>query len=434
MADEQVYEPELYMGPVSTPIPYGFGCAVTDLFLMLSMAFLIAPDLRVGFFEIGYEEGLPRLTEVFGLLAAVWVFLHAGSRRRGRLNAVHWTLLFLLLVSIAGVLIDENKSNAFGIWRSGYLIPLFLFVMLSQVAMSERRLNVLCGAFIITQAASALVIIAQSYGLLEAGAYAHHEETRMFGFGYNTAQTAFGFCLAIIWMTGVSFGRRTRLKYVWMIVVLICLWGIVLTGTRTAIIALALSMFVMFASSLRMVLAGVGVVGVLAGLFAGLAVIAPELTDRLSQISVGNRMASWLDGVHIAMNCPLGAGFSSWDNPAVNGGINPISHPQNDLIYVWVACGWLGLMAMGAAFVAITRSAFGKASDIAASGVMSGRAAKGLVIAWLIFGTTEMCFSVYSFNGPFFILLALIIARGATIREEETVAGMDFPVTEHVYA
>ena len=386
---------------------------VTDLLTFGMFACLVAPDLRLTPSGINYAIGYPRLIEVLGLaVMGVATFEALRGSRRLQFTTVHYLcFLFIPLAFVfgEGFLSPVGRAAVNGTFRSGVLIPLLLFVAVSQLRFDDRRVARILVMFVAVQIAIGIVLICQEHGLFSGRSYYADKvgTLRVFGFGYNVAHTAYGLALGIVIAVGMLWRERTVLTILQVASVPILLFAALATLTRTAVVGLAATPVVYIYGRRHLVRKILAITAVAAVVVFVTLYFMDKSLARVADISFAYRLSVWYDALRIGLTHPLGTGTAGYFNPACNGQVEVVAHPQNDLLFIFATHGWLATIVVLLLYYQVFLIVFRTRKLRFEYSRRWFYVFAGILLIWLAFGMTEICFSVFFFNGPFFYFLAV---------------------------
>ena len=393
---------------------------ITDLVIFAAFLSFVAPDTRIGWTGFIDAVGVPRLSELLGLMiAVVGLFEWLLSRRRFKLQALHWgCLAYLVATYVFGILLEPEMYYSeypggymHGSVRSGVVIPIAIFLVLSQLEIGDRRLRRLLVLFVVGQLVVAASIMAQQAGLIQAKFHwTEIKSMRLFGFGYNTAHTAYGLSLGVVITIGLIWGQKRFWAYLsWIAVLPPLLISILATMARTALLGLLLAFFAMFMHPRNWAKMAL-VMLVLVGLVALSSLVWDIQYERILDIGPGNRIGWWISALGVAARNPFGTSIAGYPEPRFNADVVPLN-PQNDLFFVLATQGWLAGILLLSVYVMIFREVLRSRRLRSVNSKRWSRCFTGCVAMWVMFGITEISSASYFMNGPLYILMGFCMAH-----------------------
>ncbi len=387
---------------------------VTDFTLLLAFMSFVVPEIRLSLSGPTYETGYPRISELLGLLSGVCAVCEViCSGGRLRFSTLHGVLLVHLVVAyiFGEAIYSVVKTGGRGNFRSGELIPIVIFMLISQLNIDSKRTRKLLVRFVISQVLVAVTLYAQRAGLFVGFFHWASQEgsKRLFGFGYDATQTTYGLATAFVVTLGLVWSRWNKVScWIGYIVMAFLLGAILLTLTRIAPVAIIFAAGVMLYGQRYWALRGILISIILFFLTTVVVFFLGADLTRFYDPSVGYaRLVPWRDAFLIGLKFPFGTGTGSYADLALSVGISVSAHPQNDFFYAFATQGWLAAGILVVIYWLLIRLVLSVRKLNTTDSQMWFRCFGGTLMVWLMFGMAEICFTIYLFNGPLFVIMAI---------------------------
>lgn len=281
---------------------------------------------------------------------AVWLIKFRAWKINYRSLGPYVRPLLLLIASACfAVVIANDTIGALGIWKAYFIEPAMVFVMMRSLfktrkdwTLALKALGIsaaMIGAFAIFQAGTGLGI--PSPWDLE------HRATSIFSY-----PNAAGLFLAPVAAIAIILAIKTRDRFFWPIVAILCTAGVIAAQTEAAFIAIpgALLITLLASDAEKKIKIGVSILALIA--LVALLFFSPVARQKLTlqDYSGQVRLSQWFETSELLSdNIPFGVGLSEYPN-ALTPYHDPtlyeiFQYPHNIVLNIWVELGLLGLFA-----------------------------------------------------------------------------------------